>query len=183
MPIKYGEITIIRNLEKETMFNYFNRILIGNENSTNDNDTIIILFDDGIICDVKKECTNIKFHKLMEMGPIRGYSILPIYFEIEDKNQLFFSKTPYGNSGIKKLDFKPIFANNKKHITTTKEASVYNCIFEKGNNQVLSILKIKSNEEKPRFLLAYDDESFEKDEIIYFVNYIFSISSISSFAL
>jgi hypothetical protein len=39
---------------------------------------------------------------------------------------------------------------------------------------VLSIVKLKSNEEKPRFLLAYDDEYFEKDNIIYFVNSIFS---------
>ena len=41
MPIKYAEITIIINTEEETILNYFNR-LIGNENKTNDNDTIII---------------------------------------------------------------------------------------------------------------------------------------------
>ena len=177
MPIKYAEITIIRNLEKETIFNYFNRILLGSENSTNDNDTIIILFDDETMYDNKNKYTDKNFSKLMKMGPIRGYSLfLPIYFDIKDKNKTFFSKSPHENNGIRKLDFKPIFANNKKHITTKKEASVYNCIFEKNNNEVLAILRIQSNEEKPRFLLAYDDECFEKDEIFYFVNYIFSFS-------
>jgi hypothetical protein len=180
MPIKYAEITIIRNLEKETIFNYFNRILLGKENSTNDNDTIIILFDDETVCDVKNKYTDKNFSKLMEMGPTRAYSPLPVYFEIYSQfTKTFFSKIPYEdkNNGTRTLNFKPIFDNNKKHITTKKEASVYNCIFEKGINEVLSIVKIKSNEEKPRFLLAYDDESFEKDEIIYFVNYIFSLKS------
>ena len=178
MPMKYAEITIIINLEKEPMLNYFSRLLLGNENTTNDNDTIIILFDDGIIYDVKKECTNTKFNKLMKMGPNRDN--LPVYFEIEDKNRIFFSKSPSENNGIRKLDFKPIFANNTKHITTTKEASVYNSIYYKMKNiidndiDVLSIVKLKSNEEKPRFLLAYDDKYFEKDNIIYFVNSIFS---------
>jgi hypothetical protein len=178
MPIKYAEITIIRNLEKETIFNYFNRILLGSENSTNDNDTIIILFDDETVYDNKNKYTDKNFSKLMKMGPSRAYSLVPMYFEIYSQfPKTFFSKSPYENknTGIRTLNFKPIFANNKKHITTKKETSVYNCIFEKGNNQVLAILRIKSNEEKPRFLLAYDDESFEKDEIIYFVNYIFSV--------
>jgi hypothetical protein len=178
MPIQYAEITIIINLEKEPIMNYFNRLLLRNENQTNDNDTIILLFEDGIICDVTKECTSTKINKLMKMGP-NGFDRcnLPLYFEMKDKNETFFSKRPYYNNGIKKMDFKPIFANNKKHMTTKKEPSVYNCIYYvlKDKTDVLSLVKINSNEEKPRFLLAYDDEYFEKDNIICFINYIFSI--------
>jgi len=176
MPIKYAEITIIINTEKESILNYFNRLLLGNENETNDNDTIIILFDDGIICDVKKEY-NTKLHNPIKMGPtsLSRYFPLPIYFEIEETNEIFFSKTPTVDcNGILILNSNPIFANNKKHTTTKKEPSVYNSIFERGNNEVLSIVKIKSSEEKPRFLLAYDDEYFKKENIIYFVNDIFS---------
>jgi hypothetical protein len=184
MPIKYAEITIIINTEKETIINYFNRLLLGNENETNDNDTIIILFDDGIIYDVKKEYnTNTKTNtntntntKLLKMGPRSFKTNSPIYFEIKDKNETFFSKTPTVDyNGNLKLDSKPIFANNKKHTTTKKEPSAYNSIFKRGNNEVLAIVKIKSSEEKPRFLLAYDDEYFKKEHIIYFVNCIFSI--------
>ena len=174
MPIKYAEITIIINTEKETILNYFNR-LIGNENKTNDNDTIIILFDDGIICDVKKEYKNTNTNIIM--GPRSFKTSSPIYFEIEDTNETFFSKKPTVDyNGNLKLDCKPIFANNKKHTTTKKEPSSYNSIFERGNNEVLSIVRIKSSEEKPRFLLAYNDEYFKKEHIIYFVNYIFSIT-------
>ena len=172
MPIKYAEITIIINTEKESILNYFNRLLLSDENTTTDNDTIIILFDDGIICDVKKECKNKNINIIM--GPRSFKTNSPIYFEIKDKT--FFSKSPtFGHNGLR-LDCKPIFANNKKHITTKKESSVYNCIFERGNNEVLSIVKIKSSKEKPRFLLAYDDEYFKKEHIIYFVNCIFSIT-------
>jgi hypothetical protein len=176
MPIKYAEITTIINLEKETMMNYFNR-LIGNENKTSDHDTVIILFDDETIFDVKRECTNnTKYHKLMEMGPTGSGTLVPLYFEKKCKKETFFYKTPhYNNNGEKRLDFKPIFANNKKHLTTKKEASVYNSIYERGNSEVLSILSIKSNQEKPRFLVAYDDEYFEKEYIICFINFIFSM--------
>ena len=173
MPIKYAEITIIINTEKESMTNYFNRLFLGNENSTTDNDTIIILFDDGTISDVKKECKNTNTNIIM--GPRSFKTNLPIYFEIEDTNEIFFSKFPTVDcDGNLRLDSKPIFANNKKHITTKKEPSGYNCIFERGINQVLSIVKIKSSEDKPRFLLAYDDEYFKKERIINFINCIFS---------
>jgi hypothetical protein len=172
MPIKYAEITIIINTEKESILNYFNRLLLSDENTTTDNDTIIILFDDGIICDVKKECKNKNINIIM--GPRSFKTNSPIYFEIKDK--IFFSKSPtFGHNGLK-LDCRPIFANNTKHITTKKESSAYNCIFERGNNELLAIVKIKSSEEKPRFLLAYDDEYFKKEHIIYFVNDIFSIT-------
>ena len=155
---------------KETISNYFNRLL-GNQNKTSDNDNIIILFDDGIICDVKKEYNT---NTNIIMGPIGFKTNLPIYFEITDKNETIFYKTPTVDyNGNLRLNSKPIFANNKKHTTTKKEPSVYNCIFERGNNEVLAIAKIKSSEEKPRFLLAYDDTYFEKEHIIYFVNCIF----------
>jgi hypothetical protein len=170
MPIKYAEITIIINTEKEFILNYLNRLL-SNENTTTDNDTIIILFDDGIICDVKKEYNT---NTNIIMGPRSFKTNLPIYFEIKD--EIFFSKTPTVDyNGELKMNFKSLFANNKKHTTTKKESSVYNSIFERGNNEVLAIVKIKSSEEKPRFLLAYDDKYFKKEHIIHFVNCIFSI--------
>ena len=182
MPIKYAEITIIINTEKETMSNYLNRILLGNENKTNDNDTIIILFDDETIYDTKKYCTDTKFSKLLKMGPTHYKRDIPIYFEIEDhsskyNNITFFSKKPREDNGTLKLDFKPIFANNKNFITSIKEPSTYNVIYYdlSKKEDLLAIVRLKSNAEKPRFLIAYDEEHFEKEHIIYFVNYIFKI--------
>lgn len=175
MPIKYAEITTIFNLEKETMMNYFNRLLLMNENQTNENDTIIISFEENeVICDVKKECLN-NSKVMMTMGP--KFFDLPLYFGMKDNNdKTFFSKPPQECNGTRKLNFNPIFANYKKHRTTKKEESIYNCIYYvlKNKIDVLAILRIKSSNTKPRFLLAYDDEYFKKEYIIYFVNYIFS---------
>jgi hypothetical protein len=192
MPIKYAEITITINTEKETMSNYFSRILLGDENTITDNDSIIILFDDGIICDVKKEY-NTKLNKNIIIGP-RGFQTnVPMYFEIEDikktffskkprveYQQIFLSKSPIVNYKILKLDARQIFANSEIFLTSTKEPSIYNSIYYMIKNidtveniDVLAISKIKSSEIKPRFLLAYDDEFFKKDNIIYFINEYF----------
>ena len=75
MPIKYAEITIIRNLEEEGIFDYLNRLLLGNENLVNDNDSIIILFDDETIYDIKND-NNDKNDKF-KMGPIKFNTHLP----------------------------------------------------------------------------------------------------------
>ena len=170
--IKYAEITIIRNLQEESILNYFNRLL-GNENNTNENDTIIILFDDETISDVK-----IEYNNKLKLGPTDFRTYFPSYIIIKDK-PIFYYKSPNEVNGIKKLNFRSIFANNKKHLTTKKETSIYNIIYYNliNNNEVFAIIKIKSNEEKPRYLLAYDDKYFEKDDIIYLVNYIFSLNN------
>ena len=55
-------------------------------------------------------------------------------------------------------------------------SSCFNCIYychKYGTQNVFSILKLYSNEDKPRFLLAYDSDEFNKDEVIYLVNCIF----------
>ena len=44
MSVKYAEITIIRNIEEEDIFRTLSRYF-GYENTSNDNDTIIITFD------------------------------------------------------------------------------------------------------------------------------------------
>ena len=173
--MKYAEITIIINTEKETMINYFNRLFLGNENKTNDNDTIIILFDNGTISDVKKEFENTNTNIIM--GPRSFKTNVPLYFEITNTNETFFSKIPTVDcNGELRLNSKPIFANSQKFLTTKRESSAYNCIFKRGDNEVFSIVKIKSSKGKPMFLLAYDDEYFKKEHIIYFINCIFSIT-------
>ena len=125
MPIKYAEITIIINEEKETMTNYFNRILFGNENKINDNDTIIILFDDESVYDIK----NIKPHKNFNMGPEYYKRRIPVHFEIEPLKLYFFSKDPTEHNGILKLNFKPIFSNSQKFLTSKREPSEFNVIY------------------------------------------------------
>jgi len=178
MPIRYAEITIIKNLKEESMLRYFNRTLLGNENSINDNDTIIILFDDETIYDTKPPHLNKPFSMGIPSSSFYGY---PIYFEIKDNNECFFLQRPSIIHELPKLNFNLIFSNNPKFSISIKEPSIYNIIYytilnknkNRGEHEAFAIVKIKSNEEKPRFLLAYDEENFNKNDIIYFVNYIF----------
>ena len=166
MPIKYAEMTIVRNLEKESWLTYFKHLL-GEEIITN-NDAIIILFDDGTMMDaVEYKDTNEQF----KMGP-KGYRHnYPIYFTI--KNLLVLFKEPrvemvkdsrnlFSYVGLK-LDSRPIFKDYPNYNTLKKEPSIYNIIYENSTKteDVFAIVKRKSN----LYLLAYDDSYFEKSDI------------------
>lgn len=170
MPIKYAEITIIINLKKEPMIKYLNR-LISNENSMDDNDTILVVFDtDESICEINNETTN----KSLVWGSYGPGVITPNYFYM--KNSLFVkTRSVYDINGFQTLNFKSIFSNSKKNLSMQKVASIYNVIYE----DVLYMVKIQSSSEMPRFLLAYDDSYFERDDIIYFVNCIFKNKFVS----
>ena len=80
MSIKYVEITIIRNIQEENIFRSLSRYF-GYENTSNDNDTIIITFDDGTICDTKDEYIDKKFE-----FAVLGYDhSFPIYLKKNKK--------------------------------------------------------------------------------------------------
>lgn len=174
MTITYGEITIIRNLEEETIYNFISRNF-GNENTIKDNDNIIIQFDDNSMYDTKKDKNidiNIKFGgKHYEYGK-------PMYFDIS--NNTLFYKVPISNNEIipcKRLNFKKIFSNYEKYDNSKCEPSIFNIIYYKVRDfleeDLFSIVRIKSNEKKPRFLIAYDDKYFNKDEIIFLIDCLF----------
>jgi hypothetical protein len=176
MPIKYAEISIVRNLEKESWLSYFKN-LIGEENIITNNDTIIISFDDGTISETKHDLVDKQF----KFGPQSYYSdIYPIYFEKLNKPTLFL-KSPIlqrvteprnlFSYTILKLDSKLIFKDYKNHNTLKKEPSIYNVIYHTGNHQVLAIVK---NGLQTRYVLAYDDDYFDKSDINYFVDCLFT---------
>lgn len=161
MPIKYAEVTIVRNLEQESWFTYFKN-LIGEENIITDNDTIIILFDDGSVSDCKDE------NERFEMGPKSVYSTYPIYFNKINKDTVFL-KTPRVEKDVLKLDFKPIFKDYPNYSTLKKEPSIYNAIYESNDIDIFALIKRVSNQ----YLLAYEDSYFEKSDIEYFVHSTF----------
>jgi len=170
MSIKYVEITIIRNIEEENVFRTLSRYF-GYENTSNDNDTIIMEFDDGTICDIKDEYIDKKF----EFNMLGHDHWFPLYFKIEGKNNtLFYKKPDLNKDGQKKLDFNKIFKNYKNYNKYSREASEYNLIYETYDKiELFAICRIKSNEEKPRFILAYDETIFDKSDIIYLNDCIF----------
>ena len=169
MPIKYAEIVIIRNLEEENWFNYCKRLL-GNENAVYDNDTIIIFFEDETITDTKSDYEDKQF----ELGPTVFQRVYPRHFNIKKDSETIIYKNPHYENRMPILDFKSIFKNNPKYLTLTKVASVYNVIYKNTCNvNVFALVKNNSNEKSPRYSMAYDDDYFERSDIIYFVDCIF----------
>ena len=169
MSIKYAEITIIRNIEEENIFRTLSRYL-GYENTSNDNDTIIITFDDGTICDIKDEYIDKKF----DFAVIGHDHCFPIYFKIDNEKRTLFYKKPDTINDQKKLNFRKIFKNYKNFDKCSVDPSVYNVIYENYDKiEYFAICRIKSSEEKPRFLLAYDNNVLNRTEIIYLIDCIF----------
>lgn len=172
MTIKYAEITVIRDIEEEDIFRSFARYF-GYENTSNDKDIIIITFHDGSICDTKDEYVDKKY----KFGQLGYKHEFPIYFDT-DKDKHLFYKNPIKKNNEETLNFNSIFKNYYKYKTQKHESSIFNLIYEDINkNEVFAICRIKSTEEKPRFLLAYDDTIFDKSDIIYFIDYIFKCKS------
>ena len=179
MSIKYAEITIVRNLKEESWLSYFKN-LIGDEDIITNNDTIIILFDDGTVSDTNNKLVNEQF----EIGPESyhyQFSSYPIYFNKKDKNTVFL-KAPilekvtdtrgFFSYMVKKLHSRDIFKDYKNCNTLKKEPSIYNVIYEDiGIGDIFALVKIGSNF---KYLVAYDDSYFDKSDIGYLVNCIFT---------
>ena len=175
MTIKYAEITIIFDTENEGILKNFKRNWLGYETFCDEETHIIISFDDINTC-VKDNLTDCNFNFFVGIS-----SMLPLHFEQRNKKKEKYRNTYFQRQPIKNkdgnlfLDFKKIFSSEireKYKLIASSFNSIYYCT--KNNNQdVFSILKIYSNEDKPRFLLAYDSDEFNRDELIYLVNCIF----------
>lgn len=166
MTIKHAEVTIIRNLEEETFVQYYIvRTLFNQEGEFTDNDTIIMLFDDFTIYDSKNEIKT-KNKIIFNETEVNGF---PIYFDYESNNTNItaFYKYPTETEGKQSLNMKPFIHNYRQAKHVTLEPSFYNLMYECDGKDIFGIVKIKSNEDKPRFIVAYDDMYFEKNDIIF----------------
>ena len=176
MPIKYAEITIARNFKKESWLSYFKN-LIGEENIITNNDIIIISFDDGTISETTRELIDKQF----AFGSEDYRGIFPIFFNKPDGATLFLKHPKLErvteprnlfSFTIMKQDFKPIFKDYPNFNTSKKEGSIYNAIYE--DMSVGEVFAIVKNGYNHRYFLAYDDSYFDKSDINYFINCLFT---------
>lgn len=172
MPIQYGEITIIHNEEDEGFINSIFRTWLNYEFKPNSNSQIVILFEDGEICDINDKLKDFEY-KFLNSSTSRT----PGYFEKKNK-KIYFKKSPITNDkGEERLKFTDLFKSYSKYSQFNLRPSTYNCIYYHNINcnkpEVFGVVRLKSSENKPRFQFAYDNDEFSKEEVIYLINYIF----------
>jgi len=175
MPIKYGEFACIPN--DEDFFNNIFSSWFNTEITEHKNSKIVILFEDGEICEINDKLKDFQYRFLDD------YRMpTPRYFgrNATDENEYgktYFKKDTKNIDGIEHLNFTALFENYSKYAKGTDMASVYNSIYYHHKNSdkpdVLCFARIKSSESKPRFQFAYDNDEFSKEEVIYLINYIF----------
>jgi hypothetical protein len=150
--------------------NIFNALIgfVGYEYIINDNDIIIITFEDGNICNIKDEYIDKKYK--FSISKCGRY---PTYFETDKKKTLIYKK-PKTKNNLKKITFSEIFKDHTICHRNKIVSSIYNVIYQDINeNEKLAIFKFKSNKDTPRFKLAYHDDYFDKSDIIYLINHLF----------
>lgn len=188
MPIKYGEITCIINenfLNKIIFRSWFNFELIDHTNSK-----IVILFEDGEICEINDKLIDCEYTFLDDY-----LSETPIHFskKITAENvykKIYFKQDLAMVNGEKKLRTHNLFKFHPQYLSqsrTQSHPSVFNSIYychtinknietnnlETNRLEVFGLLHLKSSEHSPRFIFAYDSDEFSKEEVVYILNSIF----------
>jgi hypothetical protein len=179
MPIKYGEFTIIHNEEEEGIIKSIFRRWGGYEFQALQNSQIVILFEDGEICELNDKLKDFNY-KFLD----NSTSVLPYHFDKNKSNKekykhTYFYKNPIEDKdGNKRINTVELFKSYTKYVKYNTIPSKYNFIYyiidvSKDNPEVFGVVRLKSSESKPRFQFAYDSNEFSKEEVIYLINYIF----------
>lgn len=177
MSIKYGEFAVIHNEDEEGFFNSIFRNWFNTETQAHETSQIVILFEDGEICEINDKLKNFKY-KFLETSR----APTPCYFQKKNTDEEGYRKTYFKKDtkivdGIERLNFTTLFETYSKYSKGNVVPSVYNSIYYHHKNsdkpEVLGFARIKSSESKPRFQFAYDNDEFSKEEVIYLINYIF----------
>lgn len=181
MPIEYGEFTISHNPEDKNILTNIMALFCDSETISYNyyhNSDIVILFEDGEIYEVNN---NIKDFTYKFAHSIISYPV-PLYFEKNQKKneQTYFKKSPVLNDkGNKCVKMENLFKTYTKFSHKNNLPSAFNCIYYRhiynpsiNNSEVFGIVKLKSSESIPRFQFAFDSDEFNKEEVMYLINYI-----------
>jgi hypothetical protein len=177
MSIKYAENNVIFETVNEGIFTNLSRNWLGRETFCDEDSNIIISFDDGTLSSIKDEFKDCNFEFFVGIS-----TLLPLHFERckrenEKYRNVYFAREPEKKADDNlHLNFNKIFSSEirkKYKFVASCFNFIYYCHTHAEIKEVFSILKLYSNEDKPRFLLAYDSDEFNIDEVIYLVNCIF----------
>ena len=104
--------------------------------------------------------------------------MLPAYIKTStSKHQITYDEPTETSDGKLILYLEPVFIEYKKYSRNNVVPSVFNFSYyvqESSNKKTaLSCVRVKSTEEKPRFLIAYDSDYLSESEVIYIINCMF----------
>jgi len=177
MHIKYGDLTIIYNKEQVDIFTSF-VMWLKYEEKPPINSKYVFLFDDGEICDSDNN-KNLNFEFCNSI-----LSVIPKYFEKKIKkknyhNHVYFYKKPiHDKNDNSLLRFDRLFNSYSKYDFCINIKSDYNGIYycnkDSYQPEIFGLIRIKSNENMPRFQFAYDSDEFTKEEIVNLIHNIFN---------
>lgn len=175
MPIKYGEATIIHNKQEIDIYaTFFSWFGYGYEKSTTKETKFVFLFEDGEIYDASNNLQDFKYDFTNSY-----INKLPLFFTKNNKKKsTYFYNNPLLKDNFEMLNVD-LFIPYDKFIISKAESSSYNCIYYHHNSgkkpEIFGILRIKSSEDMPRFLFAYEADEFTKEEVIYLTHYTFNL--------
>jgi hypothetical protein len=183
MPILYGELTIIHSPEQISGWSFYLNSLFGNEYRINKQSKILATFDgEDTIYETDKldkgDLTKYNY-QYTYMNTQYDVKLFPRYFEKNGKpnthphTQMYFLETPKMVDDKLSIDFRKLFSTCQKRYQNKNIPSAYNFAYycySPIQKQVLGLLRIQSSEEMPRFLFAYDDDEFTKEEVLYLLN-------------
>ncbi len=176
---QFGEINITKNLEQESIFRKIQR-QFGLETSLIKDDNIIILFDDNYITDSHVNYNNEHFKfsntKVVVNCSIDDYTFdIPKYFFFKNIKMYhynlsltqfndIFNKTKYIKSNL----LLNIYHKNTKYVKSKLMLNIYykNTV---DDNIVIAISKIESTDINPRYVFMYDQNIFNKDDVIFLI--------------
>jgi len=183
--LKYAQVTVIKNVEERTIFNFLQHIFRVDEERIIDKegDRILMEFEGEPPFDTKdyfEECS-IEF--------TTGFNGDILYIKVKDKSNTLFSRTPYINKdGNRVLCFKPVTEGPNKHnimsipsvkniilyssksqLVTKEVKGVQSYSFETIEQNNFYFIRIESRDIKPRYVVAYDETMFTKKQVIYIV--------------
>lgn len=158
MPIRYAEVTVIL----EETFARSMWLLTGYECAISKNDTIIVSFEnEERPYHTKTECECVEPALQFADKCDKGF---PIYF-YKQGGKTFISKLDAGDFLCTKILKKNVKVNNSMFLPST-----YNIVYYFASQDLFAMVRLKSNEFKPRFAVAYDDKELEKHDVIYLVH-------------
>jgi hypothetical protein len=188
--LKYAEVTVIKNVEERTIFNFLQHFFRVDEETIVDKegDQVLMEFEGEPPFDTKDHFED------CDLEFITGFSGDILFIKKKDKTNTFFSRKPHTNDdGNPCLSFKEVTEGSNKHkVRSLPIPSLKNTVLYSNKNELVEkevkgvksysfeviekncfyLIRIESRDIKPRYVVVYDETIITRKMVIYLVRSI-----------